>query len=56
MLLHWDVLNIMDQWLWANRLLLKSGSSLRFYATGRDIQSLPSMYGMKNVFEQEDAE
>lgn len=56
LLLHWDVLNIMDQWLWANRLLLKSGSSLRFYATGRDIQSLPSMYGMKNVFEQEDAE
>ncbi|MBN2643771.1 MAG: hypothetical protein JXR78_19135 [Victivallales bacterium] len=56
LLLHWDILNIMDQWLWANRLLLKSGSNLRFYATGKDIQSLPSIYGMKNVFEQEDSE
>ncbi len=56
LLRHWDILNVMDQWLWANRQLHKVESLVRFYAVGEVVSGLPSVYGLKNVFPPEEAD
>lgn len=42
---HWDIMSLLDQWLWANRQLRKNGASIRFTGAGK-IAELPSVRGM----------
>ncbi len=42
---HWDIISMLDQWLWANRQLRKNGASIRFIGRGGDFE-LPSLRGM----------
>ncbi len=42
---HWDIISLLDQWLWANRQLRKNGASLRFAGHEKTVE-LPSMCGV----------
>lgn len=44
-MLHWDIMSLLDQWLWANRQLRKNGASIRFTGAGK-IAEMPSLRGM----------
>ncbi|MDD3119296.1 MAG: hypothetical protein PHQ27_08970, partial [Victivallales bacterium] len=42
---HWDIISMMDQWLWANRQLRKTGAAIRFAGHGPALE-LPSVAGL----------